>query len=229
MSHKLNPWLNQAKKTITYKKHLLTNLSTTVRTSQYRLFEKICLPKKNDRLLDVGVSSDETLKESNLFERLYPYPKNLTAATIENSTKLSKLYPYIKVVQIEPGKKLPFMNKSFDIVTSWATLEHVGEFEDQENFLKELDRVGKKVYLTIPYKYCLYEVHSEVLFLHWLPNKWFRKILQLLGKNFWVDPQNLNLLSIKDTQKILPNNKYNIKLYRMFGFIPSHLIIYKNY
>lgn len=228
MSNRSNPWLGQAQKTITYRKHLLTNLSKYVRKSQYHLFEKICQPQKKDTLLDVGVSADETLKESNLFERLYPYPHNLTAATIEDSKKLAKLHPHLKIVQIEPHQKLPFRNKSFDIVTSWATLEHVGLSKEQASFLKELDRVGRKVYVTTPYKYCIYEPHSEIFFLHWLPDKWFRKILKISGKDFWANPQNLSPLGIKDIQKILPNNKYKIKLYFMFGIMPSHLIIYKS-
>lgn len=228
MPHQSNPWLHKAKKTITGKKHLLANLSVIVRTSQYKLFEEICKPDKAALLLDVGVSSDETLKDSNMFEKLYPYRKNITAVTIEDGKKLNKLYPDLKVVEVEPHSKLPFKNNSFDIVTSWATLEHLGGPKDQKEFLKELDRIGKQVFITTPYKYCFYEPHSEVFFLHWLPDKWFRKILNFLGKSFWVDQKNLNPLSIKDAQKILPNHRFKIKLFCMFSLVPSHLIIYKN-
>lgn len=222
-----NPWISSVRNTVTVTKKLLTNLSIKVRTSQYRLFIKLLKPKSANKILDVGVTSDETLKDSNLFERLYPYPQNLTAATIETPSRIKKLYPKISAVKIFPGKKLPFNNKQFDVVTSWATLEHVGGKEDQRFFIKELLRVGKKIFLTTPYKYCFYEPHSEVFFLHWLPDKLFRRILRSLGKTFWAKETNLKPLGIRDIKAIIPDNNVKIKLYCSFPLLPTHLIIYK--
>ncbi len=222
-----NPWVSSVRNTVTITKKLLTNLSIKVRTDQYRLFIKLLKPKSTDKIFDAGVTSDETLKDSNLFERLYPYPKNLTAATIENVSPIKKLYPKIKVVKIIPGKKLPFKNKQFDIVTSWATLEHVGGKEDQRFFIKELLRVGRKIFLTTPYKYCFYEPHSEIFFLHWLPDKYFRRILQCLGKTFWAKETNLRPLGIRNLKAIIRDNDVKIRLYRSLPLLPTHLIIHK--
>jgi len=219
-------WTQTAKSTITQTKHLLSNLSIKVRTDQFNLFNKILKPIASDKILDVGVSSSELLKDSNMFEKLYPYPKNLTLATIENPKDLKKLYPKTRVKKIIPQKPLPFKNNQFDIVVSWATLEHVGGHKDQFFFLQELNRVGKKVFLTTPYRACPYEPHSGIWFLHWLPLKMFRKFCKLTDKNFWVDEKNLNPLYIRDIKKMSLGNDTKIKIYKIFGIIPSHLLIY---
>jgi len=86
-----NPWLNEVKKTITPVKHLLSSLSVRVRTDQFSIFMDIIKPTPKTKILDVGVTSDETLKDSNMFEKLYPYPNRLILATIENDQKLKKV------------------------------------------------------------------------------------------------------------------------------------------
>lgn len=227
MKNSNNPWLTSVKKTATDTKAFLSNLSIKVRTNQYRIFDKLLKPKSDDLVLDVGASSMEIYRDSNMFEKLYPYLQNLTAATIEDARILKKLYPKINTVHIQQGQRLPFKKHQFDIVVSWATLEHVGGEKSQRFFLSELSRVGKKVFLTTPYKYCFYEPHSGVFFLHWLPDEWFRKILKLMGKNFWATEDNLRPLGLKDIQDILPNRNFQVRIYFTFGFLPTHLIIYR--
>lgn len=218
-------WSSETNKTIGATKKILARLSIRVRTDQYHIFLNILKPSAKDKVLDVGVSSDETLADTNLFEKLYPHHKNLTAATIEDEIKFKKLYPKVNVVRIKPGGKLPFINKQFDAVTSWATIEHVGDYEKQSLFFKELLRVGGKVFITTPYRGCIYEPHTGIFFLHWLPLKVFRMVCRLTGKNIWAQTENLNPLWIKDVKKMLPNSKIKIILYKMFNFLPSHLII----
>ncbi len=220
-------WSDTAKGTITKTKHFLSDLAIKVRTEQFNIFLKNIKPQNNDKVADIGVSSDEILKETNLFEKLYPYPENLTAVTIEEKLKLKKLYPKIKVVKIKVGEKLPFKNSQFDIVTSWATLEHVGSFENQKKFINEILRVGKRVFITIPYRGCIYEPHTGFFFLHWLPLKIFRWICKKTGREFWSQDKNLNPLYISDLKKMLKNYKTEIIIYKMFWCLPSHLIIIK--
>lgn len=220
-----NPWLNTVKKTVTPMKHVLSNLSIRVRSDQFRLFNKIFNISSKTKVLDVGVTSDETLKDSNIFEKLYQWPNKLTCATIEDPKKFKQLYPKVKIAKILSKKKLPFKNNEFDIAVSWATLEHVGDYIDQEFFINELLRIAKKVFITTPYRGCIYEPHSGLFFVHWLPLKIFRKICKILGKDFWTTSENLNPLFIKDIKHMKTNKKLNIKIYNMFGIIPSHIII----
>lgn len=222
-------WSQKARSTITPIKHLLSRLSFIVRTGQFNIFTKTFNPSTNTTVLDVGSTSDETLKDSNLFLRLYPYKNNLTTATIEDSKKLAKLYPKIEVKKIVPGKPLPYGNKSFDLAVSWATIEHVGNYDQQRFFINDLLRVAKNVYLTTPYRGCPYEPHTGFLFVHWLPLKWFRWFCSITGQSFLSQESNLNPLYIKDVRSMVPQKtKLKIEVYKMFGVLPSHLLIYSS-
>lgn len=220
-----NKWTKDVASTLTSTKIRLSNLSVNVRTDQFRVFKAIINPKITDQVLDVGTSSNEYLKDSNMFEKLYKPQKNITAATIENPNAFKKLYPKIKVVKIVPGKKLPFGNSQFDVVVSWATLEHTGSYKDQEFFLNELQRVGKRIFVTTPYRGCIYEPHSGLFIAHWLPLVLFRRLCRLIDKDFWAIEKNLNPLYVGDIKKMKLNRKVKVKIYKMFKFLPSHLII----
>jgi hypothetical protein len=218
-------WTETVKTTLTPTKQYLANLSIKVRTDQFKLFKSIVEPNSDDKILDVGVDTHEVLKDSNMFEKLYIPQENITAATIEDPKIFKKLYPKVKVVKIIPGKKLPFKNKEFDIAVSWATLEHVGGYKDQEFFLNELLRVGKKIFVTTPYRGCPYELHSGLPFVHWFPLSIFRKICRMVGKDFWATEKNLNPLFVRDIKDMKLTKKVNVRIYKMFAFLPSHLII----
>lgn len=222
---KENKWINWERKTARPITRLFANLSIFVRTSQFKEFEEKIKPSSATSVLDVGVTSDETLKDSNIFEKLYKYPQKLTAATIEDPEKFECLYPKIKVIKIDPGKKLPFKPKSFDVVVSWATLEHVGSFGKQQDFINELLRVGKKVFITTPSRGALYEPHTGFFFLHWLPLSWFRKISKMLNRNYWSTEDTLNPLWVSDLEKMNLDRKVDFKIYRIFHLLPAHIII----
>ena len=133
-----------------------------------------------------------------------------------------------KILKLDPNKKYPIKDNEYDLATSWATLEHVGNINDQKQFLNEVSRVSKKFFLTTPYKYFPYELHTGLFFLHWLPGKFFRKILKIMSKDFWANEKYLHLLSVSDVKKIIPKNKdIKVKLFYSFGFLPTHIIIYK--
>lgn len=220
-------WLKRTFKTITPTKHLLANLSILVRGNQFNLFKKLTSPKKDSKVLDVGVTSSEILKDSNMFEKLYEHKSNLTAATIEDARVFRTLYPDIKTVKIYPKKRLPFKDGQFDIVTAWATVEHVGSYKDQEFFINELLRVGKKVFVTTPYRGCFYEPHTGIIFLHWLPLKFFRYVCKVMNKKFWATSENLNPLFKRDVDKMNLNKKVKTTIYYTMGILPTHLIISK--
>lgn len=223
------PWLLRKGNQRNFFKRNLSPLSLYVLREQFELFLKNFRPKSEDKVIDVGVSGFETLPEINFFEKKYPYPERLTAASIDQPLDFYKKYPRIKFVQFAAGKSLPFADKSFEIAVSWATLEHVGDKERQKFFLSELFRIGKKVFVTTPYRGCFYEPHAELFFVHWLPRKWFKKICHLLKKDFWASEDNLRCLWIRELRELLPEGKKaEIIVYKIFGFIPSHLIIIKS-
>jgi len=94
--------------------------------------------------------------------------------------------------------------------------------------LKEIFRVGKKVFITTPNKYFFYDPHSGLFFIHWFPHKYFSKIAKLLGKTFWADINNFNPLGVEEIKEVLPYKK-GIKIikFRSIGIFPTHLMIVK--
>jgi len=221
----ISTWSINSENTIDLTKNILSRLSLKVREDQLRQFIKKFKPLVDTFVLDVGVSPNENLPDTNYFEKFYPYPKSLVAVSVEDCSELKKRYPLIKIKKIKANKRLPFGKNFFSIVTSWATLEHVGGLPKQEFFLNELLRVGKHVYITTPYRWCFYEPHTGFIFLHWLPRKIFRNLCLIFGKKFWASEENLNPLGVKDIQNMKLIKKVNIHIYKIFGFIPSHLVI----
>lgn len=206
---------------------IMSTVSWMVRGSQYRLFEQLMRPRPGDRVLDVGARPEESLSDSNFFEKRYPHPGQLTAVSIEDCKPLfDARYPKITFRQVRAGKKLPFADKQFDIVVSWATLEHVGSRDQQRFFLKELLRVGKKTFITTPDGWAPYDPHTSWFFVHWLPSGWYRALCRALGKQFWADEQHLNILSERSLKKLLPKRSgVAILKSKLFSILPAHLIV----
>lgn len=222
---KKKSWSYNATKKEPLFRRLMAHLSIYVRSEQYLLFEKYVSFNKGTKILDVGATPNEELVDSNFFEKKYPFPKNLTVASIEDCSKLNDIYPNIKIEKINPNSLLPYKNKQFDVVVSWATLEHVGGYEKQQDYINELLRVGEKVFITTPSRSALYEPHTGFLFLHWLPLNFFRKICLLTNKGFWGQEKNLNPLNISDLEKMNLKFKTKFKIFKLFHLLPSHIII----
>jgi ubiquinone/menaquinone biosynthesis C-methylase UbiE len=132
-------------------------------------FVSLTQPSETDKVLDMGVTPDTLLPESNYFEKLYPYTHNITMSTIEDASNLEEEFKGAKFVKNEPGKPFPFADKQFDILFCSAVLEHVGTDAEQKDFIAECLRVAKKVYLTTPNKRFPLEFHTYLPFLHYLP------------------------------------------------------------
>ena len=202
------------------------------RKKVYTTFVTMCNPSENDRVIDVGVTPDESLMESNFFEQFYPYKSKITAISVENAAFLERKYNGLKFVQIEKNEKLPFQDNEFDILFCNAVIEHVGSREEQRFFISECIRISKKFFFQTPNRYFPLEMHTIIPFLHWLPMKYFRKILKLLKKDFFAQEENLNLFTWKELHQMvtasLPEQyadtkivDYSIKTF----FWPSNMII----
>jgi ubiquinone/menaquinone biosynthesis C-methylase UbiE len=183
--------------------------------------------KITDTLLDVGATSDQDYHHSNYVEAWYPHKSNVTAVGTDDATFLEDLYPGMKFVQAD-GRDLPFEDGSFDIVHSSAVLEHVGDKAMQTQFLREMWRVARKrIFITTPNRYFPVEFHTVLPFVHWLPSRTFRKILGRLGKDFFSDVNNLNLMSAKTLRKAAHRagiTNFSIKTVSLAGW-PTNLML----
>jgi hypothetical protein len=201
-----------------------TKLSWYARQKMFKSLMQMAYVTPETTVLDVGVTSDRR-EDCNFFEKLYPYPHNITAVGTEDASFLEQDYPGLTFVKTD-GSRLPFPDRSFDLVVSFAVIEHVGSRAQQRAFVRELCRVGRTCFITTPNRWYPIEFHTALLLVHWLPPYWFRTILKWLGKDFWATEENLNLLSEKNMLSFFPaNTKVYKKHFRLFGPI-SNLVFY---
>ncbi|GMO17132.1 MAG: hypothetical protein Pg6A_03390 [Termitinemataceae bacterium] len=186
---------------------LFLKIGSSARLKMYAKFLELAKPSESDLVLDVGVTPNNATLGNNFFEKLYPYTKNITMCTVEDAKNLESEFPGAKFVRNTAGEPLPFADKQFDIVFCSAVIEHTGDYPEQEKFLAELIRVGKKVFLTTPNKNFPVELHTVLPFVHWLPRKIHQNILSMLGMRFYAKTENLNLLNAKRIKIFMSNLK----------------------
>jgi len=187
--------------------HKLRSMASRVayraRVKIFDRFVDVMQPGAADRIVDVGVTPDRELPDSNFFEQLYPHRDQITATSIEDASFLESDFPGVRFVRTD-GASLPFADGEFDIAFSSAVLEHVGDRDAQRAFVAELVRVSKRFFLTTPNRWFPVEVHTFLPLLHWLPQPAHQRSLRALGKDFWAETDNLNLLSARTVAELFP-------------------------
>ena len=184
---------------------LAERLLRNARLNIYKDFIRLCQPDSTMTILDVGVS-DVVNDASNFLEQNHTNPGQITAAGIGSGLGVAEAYGLAGFVEIQPNAPLPFADKTFDIATSNAVIEHVGSREKQQAFYAELSRVAKQVFLTAPNRYFPVEHHTAIPLMHfWRPT--FSLACKTLGKTEWLDPDNLILTGIDDLRKLNPDGK----------------------
>jgi SAM-dependent methyltransferase len=171
---------------------LSRQLMKKAREAMYSLFVDELQSNADTTILDLGVSDEET-DESNMLEKLHPFPAKITCAGIGDGRRALNAYPGIGYVKIIPGQPLPFEDKSFDIVCSNAVLEHVGGPQQRRLFLEEALRVGRAVFITVPNRWFPVEHHTGIPLAHFSKGL-FRSTLQRTHLTYWSNPGNLDFL-----------------------------------
>jgi len=164
-------------------------------------------PQSHETILDVGASAFPSYHSSNYLESNHA-DLNITAVGIGHTNPIWETYypsiPYVNGSALE----LPFEDNSFDIVYSHAVIEHVGCFANQVTMIAEAIRVARKaVWITTPNRWHPVEVHTVLPLMHWLPKHLHRSLLKKLGKDYFADEANLNLLDKRTLNQAVFLNK----------------------
>jgi SAM-dependent methyltransferase len=201
-------------------------LTIAARDRIYADFIRHCRPAPSEAILDVGVS-DVINQASNVLERKYPHPDRITAVGLGVGAEFRSAFPQVAYRRIEANWPLPFADKAFDIAVSNAVLEHVGSPEHQASFVRELVRVARRVFITVPNRYFPVEHHTAIPLLHFW-TRTFEFACKCLGKAEWADERNLILMLQKRLAALAPDGTVPVIGYTgiMLGVFSSNLYLY---
>ena len=132
--------------------------------------------------LDVGVSDVHT-DAANWLEVQYPLRHKFSACGLGDAKEFGSEFPQVSYEKIRPMNRFPTGTTSLKLPSN-AVLEHVGSHENQVRFVRELVRVAKQVFISVPHRYFPVEHHTGIPFLHYL-NSTFRWSCWPLGKAKW--------------------------------------------
>jgi hypothetical protein len=181
---------------------LAGRISHRSREAKLQDFLRLVAPREDETIVDVGVADREFSENDNYLEKHYAHRENIVAVAHAGLDHFSLRYPEVRVV-IADGRALPFADGEFDIAYSNAVIEHVGSYLSQLAFLRELDRVSGRGYLTTPNRHFPIEIHTRIPLLHMLlPRAWFHRILKSIGKG-WAADDYMHLLSQRDLRRLL--------------------------
>ena len=103
------------------------------------------------------------------------------------------------------GESLPFQDESFDVVSSYQTIEHVS---DVKACLKEMIRVTKKggvIFLQFPDYWSSFEGHYQLPWIPLFPKLLARFYLRMLGKPL-LGLDSINYVTKKNIMHLLRQN-----------------------
>ena len=194
-----------------------------------KIFRNNIFYNKESKLLDVGTTPSFDDHENYLINK-FPYKKNITCLSNFDCSILKKKFPQVECV-VGDGCGMAIENNFFEIVHSNATIEHVGSYKNQVNFIRECVRVSKEyTFITTPNRFFPMDFHSKIPLINLLPKNIFRKILKLFGDNFFSKEENLNLLSKNEIKIMLSEleiKNFKIIENRFLGLVSNFLLVIK--
>ncbi len=188
-------------------RRVLKNLSHKSRTKKFDLLKQVFHARPTDLVLDVGVSGEVFLQYS--LEDVYPHPERIVAGGYMPSEIFAarQHYPQARYALFD-GCSLPFPDQSFDLVFSNAVIEHILGAGRQEQFAKEMMRVGKSWFITTPNFWYPFEAHHHLPLFQFLPRPAQMVYNRMLGTHIPKGTvQELGLLSARQMQRLFPTGE----------------------
>jgi len=178
-----------------------------------------------NEVLDIGTTNDTKNKSSNFIVKNLKNIKNFNSISDQLITS-SFFKKSLQKSITENFSEYEIENFKSDLVISNATIEHVGNYDNQKTMFDNMIKLCKKmIIISTPYRYHPLEFHTKIPLIHWLPKNIHRKILKNIGLTFFSKEENLNLLSKSDFNNFVESKKIKGEFrYIKFLFFKSNLI-----
>lgn len=200
-------------------KKLIEVFSGRCRARRAELFCRYLHPTQQDKILDLGSEDGSFVAE------IIPFRENVFIADI-NEGMLSRgqaRYGF-KTVLLDESSVIPFQDGYFDIVHCNSVIEHVTidkkqqwslkskkefqrvAFERQKKFANEIRRISKSYFVQTPNKNFVFESHTWLPFVQFLPRPVLVKMINWLNR-WWIKKTtpDWNLLTAKEMKEIFPD------------------------
>lgn len=214
-------------KNIKFINQIFEKIAKDARNQFFNIFKENTKYSKAKNIIDIGTTPSLDDVQNIILSKI-KNNENVTCLSNLNCKNIIKKYPNIKRIIIGDARNNNLRSNTFDIVHSNATIEHVGSNQNQLLFIRECIRISKEyVFIQTPNRFYPIDFHTILPFIHWLPKNIHRKILKIMGLNFYSLEKNLNLLSeydLKNLCKKLNIKKYKIIRHKLF-FMTSNLIL----
>lgn len=184
-----------------------------------------------ERFPDIGsftvVDVGGTLQVWDILKRQGACPGRLVIANLPRDLQFVGDTPAVGA----DGQRLPFRDKSVDLVFCNSVIEHVGGPDAERALVSELTRVGRRVYVQTPNKWFPVEPHTGSIGLHWLPRSWFLALARfsVRGWAYRRHPgrirrvaEELHLLSRHEVAALFPDG--HIEAERFAGLAKSFIV-----
>lgn len=163
-------------------------------------------PTDSTTILDVG--------GYHHFWRDLPCSPPITLLNIDDPPPPGEMPPNFTFVQGD-GRRLPFDDRSFDIVFSNSVIEHVGTYDDQKRFAAEVRRVGRNLSVQTPNRSFPIEPHFIGPRIPGLPREWQRFVYRWVSVRGWLRRRDhadfdalfdeVRLLTCREMQFLFPD------------------------
>jgi Methyltransferase domain len=199
------------------------------RKRRFKLFLRTAEPSASDLLLDVGgfpgfwVSQPQPARQIDTLN-VYAVPWDFKDAPDHNIRPL-----------VGDGCSLAMPDKSYDIGFSNSVIEHVGSWERQQQFARELRRVANVLWVQTPAYECPIEPHYMAPFIHYLPPSFQKKIVRWCTPWGWLErPNSRQVGDMVDTTRLLTKSEMRqlfpdceIITERLLWLIPKSYIAFR--
>ncbi len=131
------------------------------------------------------------------------------------------------------GTRLSFPDGAFDVAFSNSVIEHLGTWERQASFARELRRVARGVWVQTPARSFPFEPHLLAPLVHWLPRRWQRRLLRRFTPWGWLSrptPERVErflaetrLLGLREMRELFPDCE--IRRERFLGLTKAYVAV----